>query len=203
MHNITFDLSRLHEHGSAYFDYLKLRKRFFVDTLKWDIPHNDKYEMDQYDNPTAWYSLVLRDGEVIGGTRVMPTTSNWGKHTYMLRDALRGQLESIPKSAMPADIVSPYVWEMTRLVISPDLRTAKERGECLSLMGQGLYDIAAQEGAAEYMGISSVALVRVLRQLGFPLERLGEPYHDSEDGRRYAVLRMPVVLPGQELIAAE
>lgn len=203
MQHITFDLSALHEHGSAFFDYLKLRKRFFVDTLNWDIPHNEKYEMDQYDNPTAWYSLVLRDGEVIGGTRVMPTTSNWGKHTYMLRDALRGQLESIPRSAMPADIESPYVWEMTRLVIAPELRTAKERAECLSLMGQGLYDIAAQEGAAEYMGISSVALVRVLRQLGFPLERLGEPYYDADDGRRYAVLRMPVVLPGQRLIAAE
>ncbi|MCG6903883.1 MAG: autoinducer synthase [Rhodobacter sp.] len=203
MHNVTFDLSRLHEHGSAYFDYLKLRKEFFVDVLKWDIPHNDKYEMDQYDNPTAWYSLVLRDGKVIGGTRVMPTTSHWGKHTYMLRDAMHGRLENIPNTAMPADINSPYVWEMTRLVISPELRTAKERAECLSLMGQGLYDIAASEGCVEYMGISSIALVRVLRQLGFPLERLGEPYYDKEDGRRYAVLRMPVLLPGQELIAAE
>lgn len=203
MHNITFDLSRLHEHGSAYFDYLRLRKRFFVDILNWDIPHNENYEMDQYDNPTAWYSLVLRDGEVIGGTRVMPTTSHWGKHTYMLRDAMRGQLHSIPQDAMPADIASPYVWEMTRLVIAPELRTAAERAECLSLMGQGLYDIAAQEGAAEYMGISSIALVRVLRQLGFPLERQGEAYYDKADGRRYAVLRMPVVLPGQELIAAE
>ncbi len=203
MQNITFDLSRLHEHGPAYFDYLKLRKRFFVDVLNWDIPHNDLYEMDQYDNPTAWYSLVLRNGEVIGGTRVMPTTSTWGKHTYMLRDARNGRLESIPETAMPSDIVSPYVWEMTRLVIAPELRTAQERGECLSLMGQGLYDIAQSQGVSEYMGISSVALVRVLRQLGFPLERMGDAYYDPADSRRYAVLRMPVVLPRQELIAAE
>lgn len=28
MKNITFDLSRLHLHGSAFFDYLGLRKRF-------------------------------------------------------------------------------------------------------------------------------------------------------------------------------
>lgn len=204
MRYITFDLSRLHEHGSAFFDFLKLRKRFFVDILGWDIPHNDHYEMDQYDNPNAWYSLCLSDdGEVIGGTRVMPTTVTWGKHTYMLRDALKGTLDSIPGSAMPADICSPYVWEMTRLVIAPELRTAAARGRCLQLVGQGLYDIAAEHGCAEYMGISSVALVRVLRQLGFPLDRLGEPYYDPDDGRRYAVLRMPVVQPGQELIAAE
>jgi len=203
MRNITFDLSRLHEHGSAYFDYLELRKRYFVDLLGWDIPHDDKFEMDQYDNPTAWYSLVLRGSKVIGGTRVMPTTSSWGKHTYMLRDARRGHLEGIPQTAMPVDIASPYVWEMTRLVIDPDLRTSRERGKCLSLMGQGLYDIAASEGAAEYMGISSVALVRVLRQLGFPLERLGPPFLDRDDGRQYAVLRMPVIQQGQQLIAAE
>jgi len=53
MENITFDMSTMHMFGSAYFDYLALRKRFFVDTLGWHIPHNDKVAMDQYDNPTA------------------------------------------------------------------------------------------------------------------------------------------------------
>ncbi len=203
MHHITFDLSNLHQHGSAYFDYLALRKRFFVDIMKWDIPHDDRYEMDQYDNPTAWYSLCLRDGEVIGGTRVMPTTSRWGQHSYMLRDAREGVLHSIPQEAMASDINSPLVWEMTRLVISPDLRTQQERAECLQAVGQGLYDIAEAQGVAEYMGISAVALIRVLRQLGFPLERAGQPYHDPADHRNYTVMRMPVMLPGQQLMAAE
>ena len=203
MQTITFDLSTLHEHGSAFFDFLRLRKRFFVDTLGWDIPHNENYEMDQYDNPTAWYSLCLRDGQVIGGTRVMPTTSCWGKHRYMLKDAREGVLDSIPREAMSADIVSPLVWEMTRLVISPDLKTQAERAACLQTIGQGLYDIAESQNVAEYMGISAVALIRVLRQLGFPLERMGQPYHDPADQRNYTVMRMPVMLPGQQLIAAE
>ncbi len=67
MENITFSLATLHQHGSAFYDFLGLRKRFFVDTLHWDIPHDDTVEMDQYDNPLAHYSLVLRDGEVVGG----------------------------------------------------------------------------------------------------------------------------------------
>ncbi|WP_172293999.1 acyl-homoserine-lactone synthase [Pseudoruegeria sp. HB172150] len=203
MQNISFDLSSLHQHGSAYFDYLRLRKRFFVDVLHWDIPHNDEYEMDQYDNPTAWYSLCLRDGEVIGGTRVMPTTSRWGKHSYMLRDAQKGVLDSIPPSAMRSDVVSPTVWEMTRLVISPDLRTQEDRAQCLQVIGDGLYQIAEAQGVSEYMGISAVGLIRVLRQLGFPLERMGEPYHDPADKRNYTVMRMPVLVPGQQLLAAE
>jgi N-acyl-L-homoserine lactone synthetase len=60
MENITFSLATLHRHGSAFYDFLALRKRFFVDTLGWDIPHDDTVEMDQYDNPLAHYSLRPR-----------------------------------------------------------------------------------------------------------------------------------------------
>ena len=67
MHNITFDFLGQHRHGSAFHEYLRLRKSFFVDALGWDIPHNDDVEMDQYDNPCAHYSLVLRRGKVVGG----------------------------------------------------------------------------------------------------------------------------------------
>ena len=51
MHNITFDMSRLHQHGAAFFDYLRLRKQFFVDTLCWDIPHN---------KDSRWTSTTIR-----------------------------------------------------------------------------------------------------------------------------------------------
>ena len=60
MEQITFNLAQLHLHGTAFFDFLALRKRFFVDELGWDIPHDDSVEMDQYDNPQAYYSVVLR-----------------------------------------------------------------------------------------------------------------------------------------------
>ncbi len=201
MRNITFDLSSLHEHGPAFFDYLKLRKRFFVDQLAWDVPHNESYEMDQYDNPTAWYSLAVEEGRVLGGARVMPTTSVWGKHTYMLRDAYRGTLHSIPGGAMPADINTPLVWECTRLVISDELRSQTRRAECLSLIVNGLIDIAIDHGACELVTLSTISLMRALRQLGFPADRMGEPYRDPGDGRRYAVLRMPVDSPSHAIAA--
>jgi len=46
MRNITFDFLGQHRHGSAFHEYLRLRKTFFVDGLDWDIPHNDDVEMD-------------------------------------------------------------------------------------------------------------------------------------------------------------
>ncbi|MEY1555134.1 acyl-homoserine-lactone synthase [Yoonia sp. R2331] len=192
MENITFNLAQMHIHGSAFFDFLALRKRFFVDTLGWDIPHDDDVEMDQYDNPRAWYSLVLKNGEVVGGARAMATTTTWGSHSYMLRDALKGKLIDIPPSVMQADVCTPDVWECTRLVMSDDVNTHAARSTCLSLIVQGLIDVAADEGANRLMSLSPLALMRALRQLGFGAERIGDPYLNEGDGRRYAVLAMPV-----------
>jgi len=191
MQIITFDLSQLHVHGTAFFDYLALRKRFFVDTLGWDIPHNDNVEMDQYDNPLAHYSLVLRDGQVIGGARAMPTTSSWGEYTYMLRDAVAGKLADIPDQVLDSEIATSKVWECTRLVISDDVCGHVDRSQCLSLIVDGLMKVAAEKGGSELMSLSPVTLMRALRQLGYSASRIGEPYSNPGDGRRYAVLSMP------------
>jgi N-acyl-L-homoserine lactone synthetase len=190
MQNICFDFSDLHLYGPAFFDYLRLRKRMFVDELKWDIPHNATMEMDQYDTPMAQYSLVMRDGKVVGGARAMATTSSWGAHTYMLRDAFSGKLPHIPPEVMTVEIASPAVWECTRIVISDELTTTAERAECMEHIIDGVVGITLEQGADQVIGLSSVALMRWLRGLGYPVGRLGEPYRNGEDGRQYAVLHM-------------
>lgn len=193
MESITFNFAQLHHHGAAFFDFLALRKRFFVDELGWDIPHDDTLEMDQYDNPKAWYSLVLDDGVIVGGARAMSTTASWGQHSYMLRDAVKGKLIDIPPSVLGRDIAQPDVWECTRLVMSDQVATHSARSTCLQLIVQGLVDVAASEGATELMSLSPLALMRALRQLGFGAKRIGEPYLNEGDGRRYAVLAMPTL----------
>jgi acyl homoserine lactone synthase len=191
MESITFTLSDLHIYGTAFYDYLKLRKQFFVDTLNWDIPHNDLVEMDQYDNPLAHYSLVLRDGVVLGGMRAMSTTSHWGGYTYLVRDAVAGKLPNIPKQIYESEIDDPEVWECTRLVISEELTQTRERVQCLSLILDGLAETARQHGALEFMSLTRASLVRSLRQLGWDCDRIGETYRSPDDGHRYAVLSMP------------
>ena len=191
MENIRFDFSDFHRHGRAFYEYLELRKRVFVDELRWDVPHNDVVEMDQYDTPVAHYSLVLRDGKVIGGARAMATTATWGQHTYMLRDAYSGKLPHIPPHVMSVDIATPKVWECTRLVISSALDTQADRAECMRLIVDGLVDLVRGHGAEELICLSSLHLMRALRQIGYEVTRLGETYRNDEDGRQYGVLRMP------------
>ncbi|MCX7299316.1 MAG: autoinducer synthase [Rhodobacterales bacterium] len=193
MENITFNMSSLHLHGPAFYDFLRLRKRFFVDSLGWDIPHDDRVEMDQYDNPLAHYSLVLLNGEVVGGARTMATTATWGQHTYMLRDAVGGRLADIPADILGREVADPCVWECTRLVIADEVKSHADRSLCLSLIVDGLVDVAARHGAEQMISLSPLPLMRALRQLGFGAERIGAPYRNDTDGRQYAVLAMPAV----------
>ena len=193
MQNIVFNMAGMHRHGSAFYDYLRLRKEFFVDKLGWDIPHDDEVEMDQYDNPTAWYSLVLHNDTVVGGIRVMPTMAEWGDHTYMLRDVARGRLHSIPTEiVVDSAVATPRVWECTRVVVSDDLTTQAERAMCLSLLSDGAIEVAGRHGASELMCLSRTTLVRALRQLGYPAERKGQAYTEPTDGRQYTMITMPV-----------
>lgn len=191
MENACFDFSELYRHGQSFYEFLALRKQVFVDELKWDVPHNDTVEMDQYDTPMAHYSVVRHQGRVIGGARAMATTASWGEHTYMLRDAYSGKLKHIPPHIMSVEIASPKVWECTRLVIASDIATQAERAECLRLIVDGLVDTVRRHGAEEMICLSSLHLMRALRQMGYQVDRLGETYRNDEDGRIYGVLRMP------------
>ncbi|KMW60741.1 Autoinducer synthesis protein [Candidatus Rhodobacter oscarellae] len=202
MHYVTFGLPQLHEYGPAFFDYLKLRKQFFVDQLNWPIVHNRNVEMDEYDNPETQYSLVLKEGKVIGGARCIATNTKWGNQTYMVADAFQGQMSDIPCQNMPGAKVSPHVWECSRLVISDDLTDRAERMECLHEIIEGCINITNRNGAGELMALSSVAMLRALRQLGYGVQRLADPYRDRDDGRLYCVMSMPAVST-QQLIAAE
>ncbi|EAR52229.1 putative autoinducer synthase protein [Oceanicola granulosus HTCC2516] len=194
MRTITFNLKSLHQHGDAFCDYLALRKRFFVDALGWDIPHDATVEMDQYDNPTARYSLVVGDdGRVLAGARALPTTASWGLTTYMLRDAQSGKVAGIPADLLDGQIVTAGMWECTRLVIAPSVQGATARRACLGLICEGLVEMALEEGARELMSLSNLWLLRALRQLGYPADLISRPYVNSDDGHRYAVMKMPAI----------
>lgn len=192
MEKITFNLTQLHRHGTAFFEYLALRKQFFVDQLGWDIPHDDAVEMDQYDNPQAYYSLVLQDGKVIGGGRAMATTARWGAHTYMLRDAVEGKIIGIPDTIVDQIMVTANVWECTRVVVSSDIKDPAVSGQCLSLIVEGLAEQARDQGATEMMALSRPSLLRALRKIGYAPRMIGEPYINADDGRRYVAMSMDV-----------
>ncbi|WP_226779152.1 acyl-homoserine-lactone synthase [Oceaniglobus trochenteri] len=194
---ITFDLSDMHLHGSAFYEFLALRKRFFVDTLAWDIPHNDDVEMDQYDNPTASYSVAIKDGRLVGGARLMRFSDTWGSHGCMLQDAAAGRIDGIPADLLPKAHKFANASECTRLVMSDELTSMEERQECLALVVQGLVELAIAQGSNDLVTLTVPGFRRSLRKLGYAAEQVGEKYRNKHDGRSYAILSMPAVRAAQ------
>ena len=114
----------------------------------------------------------------------MSTASRWGDHTYMLKDAMTGKLDTIPSNLLDEVIDSPRVWECTRLVISPEVKSMRQRTECLDLIVEGLIDMANTEGADTLISLSNPWLLRALKRLGYGAELMGEPYTNGDDGHK-------------------
>lgn len=101
--------------------YFALRRQVFVDQLGWDVPVCDLGEIDQYDRRETFYIVAERDGECVGGLRLNPTTSSFlyrgQEHSYMIRDAQRGLLTSIPDNVYEGEPPQlENTWEMTRVI---------------------------------------------------------------------------------------
>lgn len=189
MEQHVFDLSTAHQHGTVFWDFLRLRKKYFVDELGWDIPHDADVEMDQYDTPQAYYSVITQNGRVVGGARCMPTTSRWGAAGYMLGDAQAGLIPGIPATIVPPGYEGPGIMEATRLVIENHL-SAAERTLCLELLVDGIVREARARGAHRIIALSHVTLVRAIRKLGYAPDQCGPTYRDPSSGKPHAVLTM-------------
>ena len=187
----TFGFRDFDTRGGAFAQFLELRKRFFVDTLAWNIPHDAVLEMDQYDNPTAFYSVALAGGRVVGGARIMRFDAKWGAARCMLSDAAAGSLPDIPRSALPMERCYDAAAECTRLVVCDRLTDGAAREKALATVVAGLVDLAHQLETTELVTLTVPAFTRSLRKLGYDAEQIGERWRSTQDGRNYAVLRMP------------
>lgn len=201
MRNITFNLSTMHMHGSAFHDFLKLRKTFFVDGLQWEIPNDGIVEMDQYDTPIAHYSVVLRNGRVVGGARCQRTDLSWGDATCMMKDAVRGLMPGIPADLFDPATCCADLWEGTRLVIADELTTMTERIQCLALIVDGLMRIIGHHGGTRFITLSPPALQRTARMVGAEAARISRTYTCNSDGREYALFETKVARAPDRLLA--
>jgi len=140
------------------------RKRVFVDTLKWDIPHDGYREVDQYDTEAADY-LILRDsasGQHLGSVRLLPTT---GPH--MLAEVFGFLCEGpVPRG--------PHIREITRLVVSPDV-PVRERLMVRNMLGRAMIEFGLLSGVTKYTAVCDYDFLTQLLSSGWHITPLGMP----------------------------
>lgn len=169
-----------------------MRNERFVNKLGWKLSTVGDFEIDQYDNPTAHYVVVEHSNSVIGGARVCSMNSKFAGHSYMLKDASLGRIQSIPKWIYPEVRESGIFWEGSRLVLSPECSRAADRLRCLSLILEGLSSTIKLRGGEFLLSLSPTPLARSVSLLGYRPVRIGPSYMCSDDGREYAVFQLTI-----------
>ena len=92
----------------------RLRHRIFVEETGWDeLRRPDGLELDQFDHEEAVHQVVVRNGELAGYQRMLPTT-----RAHLLTEVLSDLYVGTPPSG-------PGVYELTRYAVAPGFRDGR------------------------------------------------------------------------------
>lgn len=119
MISTTLSFENLHAHGELFANVFRARRQSFIVQQNWNLPESLGMEFDQYDTPASRWIAVHDHGEVLGGMRLTPTTAHCGIYSYMIRDAQRGMINTIPHNLLYEQApVAANIWESTRVFVS-------------------------------------------------------------------------------------
>jgi N-acyl-L-homoserine lactone synthetase len=150
----------------------RIRKRWFVDTLKWSGPTvvGDQ-EFDSYDDELAEYLLGLdpRTGAVRAGIRMRPASDS-----SMLADVFPHLV-----SKGRAYVLGPTTWEGTRLFAAADARSDEDK-QLMREVYVGVVEFGFLRGYDRFTGLGDVRHIPMMRAGTWRTTILGPPVADAE-----------------------
>ncbi len=174
MQTTTLSFANIHNHGELFANMLRARRELFIVHNKWDLPEALGMEYDQYDTPASRWIVVHDDlGRVLAGNRLTPTTTKCGIYSYMIRDAQRGLLDTIPARLLyePAP-VSDTVWESARLFVAHDVSASIRRKVHAQLISE-LGGTARSLGASHCLTLLAATWPRWADRVGVKMKAMG------------------------------
>jgi N-acyl-L-homoserine lactone synthetase len=169
----TLSYENLHNHGELFANMFRARHRAFIQQNKWDLPEANGMEFDQYDTPASRWVAVHKDGEVLAGIRLTPTTHRCGIYTYMIRDAQKGLLEGIPSRLLYETApINEHIWESSRVFVSESV-PARERARVQLQLRHEMVLAARKLGATSVIGLIPESSRRIGRRVGLDCEPIG------------------------------
>lgn len=176
-------------------EFLRMRKRVFVDEKAWPLFYADGLEFEQYDTFDTTYILAHDGKKVFGGARLRRTDMRAGAgsiaYTYMIRDAFLGLLPNMPKNLCYSEPpMDSQTWELTRLVATGGPNIVEQ---VLVAANEYIY----QAGGSRCLFLGSPAFLRMAKRLGWEPAPLGDVVGNN-DGRFVAFgcgIRKPITGP--------
>lgn len=150
MNTTILSFANLHNHGELFANLFRARKQSFIVEKRWNLPEALDMEYDQYDTPASrWIAIHDHTGQVYAGIRLTPTTAKCGIYSYMIRDAQRGLLASLPADLLYEEApVDPNIWECTRVFVLhtvPQSIRRRVHGYMVSAMVKSARDVGATQ----------------------------------------------------------
>ena len=170
----TLSFANLHNHGELFANMLRARRELFIVHNKWDLPEAMGMEYDQYDTPASrWVVVHDEKGQVLAGNRLTPTTTKCGIYSYMIRDAQRGLLDTIPAHLLYEQApVGAHIWESSRLFVSHDVPSSIRRRVHAQIIAQ-LGDSVRALGATHCVTLLAATWPRWADRVGVKMKAMG------------------------------
>lgn len=182
----TLSFTNMHNHGELFANMFRARHRTFIQQAKWDLPEADGMEFDQYDTPASRWVAVHERGEVLAGVRLTPTIHRCGIYSYMIRDAQRGLLNSIPSNLLFEEApVAPHIWESSRVFVSDNVPANMRLRVQMQLIHEMVIS-ARSFGASMVLGLIPEHSPRLARRVGLDCVPAG-PVLDIDGSRSICV----------------
>jgi acyl homoserine lactone synthase len=157
MQSTTLSFANMHNHGELFANILRARRESFIVRNRWDLPETMGMEFDQYDTPVSRW-VAVHDGadRVMAGVRLTPSTARCGIYSYMIRDAQKGLLPSIPSDLL--DVEAPIeagTWEVTRGFVAAELPAGLRQKVRLKLVAE-MMKTSREEGIRQMLALLPV-----------------------------------------------
>ena len=177
----TLSFENLHAHGELFPNIFRARRQSFIVQKNWNLPESLGMEYDQYDTPASRWIAIHDRGKVLGGMRLTPTTARCGIYSYMIRDAQRGLLDTIPFDLLDEEApVDPHIWESTRVFVSHKAPMAIRR-RIHAMMVEEMIRAARENGANQIIALTAGNWERWYGRCGLSARAIG-PMMKIDDG---------------------
>jgi N-acyl-L-homoserine lactone synthetase len=182
----TLSFENAHAHGPLFANLFRARHKTFIQHANWDLPEADGMEFDQYDTPASRWVAVHEGGEILAGVRLTPTSHRCGIYSYMIRDAQRGLLDSIPTNLLNFEApVGATIWESSRVFVSSHVAASDRLRVQMQLIHEMVVSARAL-GASSVLGIIPEHSPRLARRVGLDCVAAG-PVMDIGGSRSVCV----------------
>ena len=188
MQTTTLSFENMHNYGDLFANLLRARRQSFIVQNEWNLPEAMGMEYDQYDTPASRWVAVHDFGKVLGGMRLTPTTARCGIYSYMIRDAQKGLLESIPNDLLDYEApVASHIWEVTRGFVAHDVPAGIRRRVHAQMVVE-LTRTARELGASQMLALLPANWSRWSKRCSLDMQGAGRVM--VMDGIRYQAISM-------------